>query len=70
MNDCYFEKKDWRLCKAEVRICSDLAMAACITWELDDENSVLTTLCEMQLENFKRCWKQQQNDKRTEMKDA
>lgn len=20
MNDCYFEKKDWRLCKQEVRI--------------------------------------------------
>lgn len=19
MNDCYFEKKDWRMCKAEVR---------------------------------------------------
>lgn len=39
MNDCYFEKKDWRLCRKE-------------------------------LESFKRCWKQQENDKRTEMKDT
>ncbi|TVY84577.1 Cytochrome oxidase assembly factor [Lachnellula suecica] len=39
MNDCYFEKKDWRLCRDE-------------------------------LEVFRKCWKQQQNDKRTEMKDA
>lgn len=39
MNDCYYEKKDWRLCKNE-------------------------------LEVFRKCWKRQQNDKRTEMKDA
>ncbi|TVY87316.1 Cytochrome oxidase assembly factor [Lachnellula willkommii] len=39
MNDCYYEKKDWRLCKNE-------------------------------LELFRQCWKQQQNDKRTGMKDA
>ncbi|KAH8775940.1 hypothetical protein BGZ57DRAFT_762543 [Hyaloscypha finlandica] len=39
MNDCYYEKKDWRLCKNE-------------------------------LEVFRKCWKRQQNDRRTEMKDA
>ncbi|EHL03132.1 putative Cytochrome oxidase assembly factor 4 [Glarea lozoyensis 74030] len=39
MNDCFYEKKDWRVCKNE-------------------------------LENFKQCWKRQQNDKRTSMKDA
>ncbi|KAN0117735.1 hypothetical protein V8E51_003712 [Hyaloscypha variabilis] len=39
MNDCYYEKKDWRLCKSE-------------------------------LEVFRKCWRQHQNDKRTEMKDA
>ncbi|RDL41804.1 Uncharacterized protein BP5553_01783 [Venustampulla echinocandica] len=39
MNDCYYDKKDWRLCKDE-------------------------------LEKFRQCWKQQQNDKRTEMKDV
>ncbi|TQS32943.1 hypothetical protein Golomagni_06728 [Golovinomyces magnicellulatus] len=39
MNDCYFEKKDWRLCKAE-------------------------------LEAFKECWKNHNNDKRTSTKDS
>ncbi|KAE9377272.1 hypothetical protein N431DRAFT_193303 [Stipitochalara longipes BDJ] len=39
MNDCYYDKKDWRLCKNE-------------------------------LEMFRKCWKQHQNDKRTEMKDT
>ncbi|PVH83204.1 hypothetical protein DL98DRAFT_365358, partial [Cadophora sp. DSE1049] len=39
MTDCYWEKKDWRLCKDE-------------------------------MENFKKCWKQHQNDKRTGSKDA
>ncbi|CAG8977907.1 hypothetical protein HYALB_00001785 [Hymenoscyphus albidus] len=39
MNDCFYEKKDWRACKNE-------------------------------LENFRKCWKKQENDKRTETKDA
>ncbi|PBP21811.1 hypothetical protein BUE80_DR007356 [Diplocarpon rosae] len=39
MTDCYWEKKDWRLCKDE-------------------------------MENFKKCWKQHQNDERTDSKDA
>ncbi|TVY22455.1 Cytochrome oxidase assembly factor [Lachnellula hyalina] len=39
MNDCYYDKKDWRLCKNE-------------------------------LEVFRKCWKQHQNDQRTGMKDV
>ncbi|KAB5582929.1 hypothetical protein GE09DRAFT_1211546 [Coniochaeta sp. 2T2.1] len=39
LTDCYFEKKDWRLCKTE-------------------------------MERFRQCWKQQGNDKRTDMTDA
>ncbi|KAH7323647.1 hypothetical protein BKA65DRAFT_598220 [Rhexocercosporidium sp. MPI-PUGE-AT-0058] len=39
MTDCYWEKKDWRLCKDE-------------------------------MESFKKCWKQHQNDKRTDSKDV
>ncbi|KAH8666007.1 hypothetical protein BGZ60DRAFT_410385 [Tricladium varicosporioides] len=39
MTDCYYEKKDWRLCKNE-------------------------------METFRKCWKEHQNDKRTESKDA
>lgn len=39
LTDCYYEKKDWRLCKNE-------------------------------MERFRKCWKLQGNDKRTDTKDA
>ncbi|KAK4099485.1 hypothetical protein N658DRAFT_498416 [Parathielavia hyrcaniae] len=39
MTDCYYEKKDWRVCKDE-------------------------------MERFRRCWKAQGNDKRTDTKDV
>ncbi|KAK0644035.1 CHCH domain-containing protein [Cercophora newfieldiana] len=39
LTDCYYEKKDWRLCKEE-------------------------------MERFRKCWKAQGNDQRTDTKDT
>lgn len=72
MTDCYWEKKDWRLCKDEVRMASflDLAIPSHITWMTKHLKLLLIFGDDTQMENFKKCWKQHQNDKRTDSKDA
>ncbi|KAG4441695.1 hypothetical protein IFR05_002829 [Cadophora sp. M221] len=72
MTDCYWEKKDWRLCKDEVGgwKLSLLAIPSHITWMKELLKLLLMFWDDTQMENFKKCWKQHQNDKRTDSKDA
>ena len=72
LTDCYFDKKDWRACTAEV---SSLLFL---------EQHVVSHFCTMpilcrtswidgvrgQMARFKACWKANNNDQRTESKDA
>ncbi|KAF9873316.1 CHCH domain-containing protein [Colletotrichum karsti] len=60
LTDCYFEKKDWRQCTAEVRRLRQTRDGEMN--EADDDVG--------KMERFKSCWKQQGNDARTDMKDA
>lgn len=57
LTDCYFEKKDWRKCTAEVCRFGRKAMYDPMTEP------------EPQMEIFKKCWKKQGNDDRTSTKD-
>ena len=63
LNDCFYDKKDWRACKAEVSHGNVLKRI----WSQDAMDCILI-LCKM--EAFKACWKKAGNDKRTDMKDA
>lgn len=63
LTDCYYDKKDWRLCKGEVRAVTYVTVSTCL--------EVMTNKTAWsQMERFRQCWKQQGNDKRTDMKDA
>lgn len=76
MTDCYFEKKDWRLCKSEVRSLVSLAMVFDLNVTCGNNISSSTAGREifandiLQMERFKTCWKLHQNDKRTDQKEA
>lgn len=48
----------------------DLATSSPITWTKTNMKPLLIFLGMIQMENFKKCWKQHQNDKRTDSKDA
>lgn len=74
MTDCYREKLDWRACTKEVReafsCVSDMALVTCQRQHLPKSGLLLILFFRLQIEMFKKCWKQQGNDKRTETKDA
>ena len=57
LTDCYYEKKDWRLCKDEVSFCLEQVLK-CADW-----------VHLLQMERFRQCWKAQGNEKRTDTKD-
>jgi cytochrome c oxidase assembly factor 4 len=59
LTDCYYEKKDWRACKAEVRF----------TVQLRDEHH-WSTDSSRQMELFRECWKKHSNDVRTSTQDV
>lgn len=64
LTDCYYEKKDWRLCKSEV---SDSRRSHCILFALDTNPHAKA---ELKMEAFRQCWKRQGNDERTDSKKA
>lgn len=66
MTDCYFEKKNWRDCKREVRPRENRTRWA------DETRSHSSSMSDMgqQMEIFRECWKRHGNDKRTESKDV
>ncbi|KAH1938661.1 hypothetical protein KXV68_001182 [Aspergillus fumigatus] len=59
MNDCYFTKKDWRLCKDELRF------PPCLMYRRIGADKYV-----WQMEAFRECWKRKGNDQRTQTKDA
>jgi len=59
LNDCFYEKKDWRACTQQVIVNPDRLYPF---WQYETDN--------VQMEAFKQCWKQQGNNDRTEAKDA
>ncbi|KIW32769.1 uncharacterized protein PV07_04292 [Cladophialophora immunda] len=62
MNDCYYEKKDWRACKAE--ICwSSASRRRCLVAEQQADEVY-------QMEAFRQCWKRKGNEERTQSKDV
>jgi hypothetical protein len=61
LTDCYYEKKDWRACKDEVR---------CAVFPLPFPTLLSVPLTKSQMERFRQCWKVQGNDERTDTKDA
>jgi cytochrome c oxidase assembly factor 4 len=74
MNDCYYDKKDWRICRKEV--CLKVVELQCIFHsELENitprqriEKANLSSFDQM--EAFRECWKRQGNEVRTQSKDA
>ena len=56
--DCHYEKKDWRQCIKEVRDTTSKTQ--------HQINMVLTR----QMEQFRKCWKEHGNDKRTSTTDT
>lgn len=67
MTDCYFEKKDWRLCKDEVQ------HTLLIEFPIQLNHlgrGVTDHIIALQMETFRRCWKAHGNDVRTSSKDA
>lgn len=62
LTDCYYEKKDWRACKDEVR--RDLHFQG------DQRLDGRLTHRGEQMEKFRQCWKAQGNETRTDMKNA
>ena len=74
MNDCYFDKKDWRTCKKEVSVSCSISLSfhrrASIIQPCQIRDFLLIRLECMQMEIFRECWKRQGNDQRTETKDA
>ncbi len=76
MTDCYFEKKDWRACAAEVSFwqfdigincasCIFVRNKSCQVARIVRADAVVS-----QMEAFKQCWKRHGNDERTATKDA
>jgi len=86
MNDCYFEKKDWRVCSQEVSILlrqapTQLSRMVFVPrpnqkyqtpLESFKKNIVGVSNADTagQMVAFKECWKRKGNDQRTETKDA
>lgn len=75
LNDCFYEKKDWRACKDEVsRMAPPMPPLKVVVRPACYMNILLgqTTdrKIDIQMEAFKECWKRQGNDNRTEAKDA
>ncbi|OCT51126.1 hypothetical protein CLCR_09224 [Cladophialophora carrionii] len=75
MNDCYYDKKDWRACKAEVGVESPTpnalskASPRLIGWSSAEQNSGHTDFSR-QMEAFRQCWKRKGNEERTQSRDA
>ena len=75
MNDCYFDKKDWRVCKQEVGslLRGTLPASESIHFALPTTISgmgELIFLTCIQMESFRECWKRQGNDQRVATKDV
>ena len=85
MTDCYFEKKDWRACAEEVslrfRLLGPVSIPFVVVKQVHhDPTQIMEELVTLlfpdarltvrQMEEFRRCWKQHDNDKRTDSKDA
>lgn len=75
LNDCFYEKKDWRACKDEVGCFADAAPRAFWLWAcssacLYSTDKQITDIEQLQMESFKQCWKRQGNNDRTDAKDA
>ncbi|KAG9676127.1 hypothetical protein KCU87_g3085, partial [Aureobasidium melanogenum] len=74
LNDCFFEKKDWRQCKTEVswseQPASGLRSLGLWASVLGSLVSQAYTDHSQQMEEFKQCWKKQGNDRRTDQKNV
>ena len=76
MNDCYFDKKDWRACKNEVRFNGFLGERGNRTRSFEGFSCVVCLLTRswgffsVQMEAFRECWKRKGNDRRVETKDV
>jgi hypothetical protein len=76
MNDCYYDKKDWRVCKNEVSIesqCQRIFLSG------PSPNLIAPVLGDLQqradeslpqMEAFRQCWKRKGNEQRTQSKDV
>jgi len=68
MNDCYFDKKDWRACKNEVRVCIPASgPTSVLSIALLPRRNADTA---RKMEAFRECWKRRGNDQRTSTKDS
>lgn len=68
MNDCYYDKKDWRACKTEVGVEPQPELFFHSVLILGEEKSELTFF--PQMEAFRQCWKRQGNEERTQSKET
>lgn len=83
MNDCYYEKKDWRACKNEVSVEPQHAIFfpvfsptppfdkySAASRSQNSATRLMISSLELQMEAFRQCWKRKGNEERTRSKDA
>lgn len=85
MNDCYYDKKDWRACRKEVSVLEVVVELPTPVWtenasewrRLSDDPLcfggqmvLLQRLTTEQMEIFRDCWKRHGNEQRTASKDV
>lgn len=67
MNDCYFEKRDWRSCSKEASLLNPNGFAPRRRLPVLRLGADLHGL---QMEAFRECWKKKGNEQRTQSKDT